>query len=162
EVARITALELGFMDGVTAMPGAAALLAALPPDRWAVVTSSTPPIARGRLAAAGLPEPALLITADDVDRGKPAPDGYLLAAEKLGAAPERCLVFEDAPIGLDAARSAGMRCVGIGLAGPGVLASAADLAAVRVTPPLTVHGPGCVAVDADGRGHADGPGRSLG
>jgi sugar-phosphatase len=138
EVARITEFELSFLSGVTAVPGAAALLACLPADRWAVVTSSTPPVARGRLAAAGLPEPALLITAADVDRGKPAPDGYLLATEKLGVPPERCLVFEDAPIGAAAARAAGIRCVGVGLTGPDVIGSVPDLAAIRVTPTLSV------------------------
>ena len=112
--------------------------AGLPSDRWAVVTSSTPPIARARLAAVGLPEPALLITAEDVDQGKPSPDGYLLAAEKLGVPPRRCLVFEDAAIGAAAARSAGMRCVGVGLAGPDVVATVPDLSPIRVTPQLTV------------------------
>jgi len=142
EVARITELEMSLLSRVTAVPGAVRLLTGLPADRWAVVTSSTPPVARGRLAAVGLPEPALLITAEDVDRGKPAPDGYLLAAEKLGVPPRRCLVFEDAPIGVAAARSAGMRCVGVGLAGPDVVGSVPDLAAVRVTPTLTVSGAG--------------------
>jgi sugar-phosphatase len=133
EVARITALEVDVAGWVTAVPGAAGLLTGLPADRWAVVTSSTPPVALARLAAAGLPEPALLIAADDVDRGKPAPDGYLLAAEKLGVPPGRCLVFEDAAIGAAAARSAGMRCIGVGLAGPGVIGPVPDLTAVVVT-----------------------------
>ena len=52
-----------------------------------------------------------IVGAADVARGKPHPDGFLLAAEKLGAAPPECIVFEDAPLGVEAARNAGMRCV---------------------------------------------------
>jgi len=50
------------------------------------------------------------VTAADVDRGKPDPQCYLLVAERLGVAPDRCLVFEDAIAGIQAARNAGMRC----------------------------------------------------
>ncbi len=66
------------------------------------------PLARARLAAAGLPEPGVLVTADQVARGKPAPDPYLLAAERLGVDPADCLVLEDAPAGIAAGRAAGM------------------------------------------------------
>jgi beta-phosphoglucomutase family hydrolase len=52
-----------------------------------------------------------IVGAADVARGKPHPDGFLLAAEKLGASPQECIVFEDAPLGVEAARNAGMRCV---------------------------------------------------
>ena len=71
-------------DGVVALPGAADVLA-LP--RVAIATSCTAPLARARLAAAGLPEPAVLVTSDQVEHGKPAPDPYLLAAERLGVDP---------------------------------------------------------------------------
>ena len=54
-----------------------------------------------------------IATADDVENGKPAPDVFLLAAERLGVAPENCVVYEDAPAGLEAARRAGMGAVDI-------------------------------------------------
>ena len=103
-------LELQYDDvaDVTAAPGAAELLGEL--DRlglpWAVVTSADPPLARVRLAAAGI-RPALLVTSDDVRAGKPDPEGYLLAAARLGADPGRCLVVEDAEAGVRAGRAAG-------------------------------------------------------
>lgn len=53
----------------------------------------------------------VVITADDVEHGKPAPDMFLLAAKLMGVAPGRCLVFEDGEPGMQAARAAGMKCV---------------------------------------------------
>ena len=103
-------LELQYDDvaDVTAAPGAAGLLGEL--DRlglpWAIVTSADPTLARVRLAAARI-RPPLLVTADDVRVGKPDPEGYLLAARKLGADPRRCLVVEDAEAGVRAGRAAG-------------------------------------------------------
>lgn len=135
EVARIAELDFEVMDTLTAVTGAADLLGTLPPSSWAIVTSGTPPIARARLAAVGLPEPSLVITAADVAHGKPDPEGYLLAAEKLGVPPERCAVFEDAPVGLGAATAAGMRCVGVGVgmavSSPALDAWVDDLSGVR-------------------------------
>jgi sugar-phosphatase len=94
-------------DEIAAMPGAAALLAGLPPDRWAIATSAFGQIARQWLAHAGLPEPAAMVTVDDIEHGKPAPDPYLRAAELLGRDPRRCLVVEDAPAGITAGKAAG-------------------------------------------------------
>lgn len=54
-----------------------------------------------------------LATSDDVTHGKPAPDVFLVAAERIGVAPEGCVVYEDAPAGLEAARRAGMKAVNI-------------------------------------------------
>jgi beta-phosphoglucomutase len=67
------------------------------------------------LAAAGMAEHvAFTVTADDVSRTKPDPEGYLLALERLGGIPAaEVLVFEDTPVGVEAARAAGMRCVGV-------------------------------------------------
>ena len=76
--------------------------------RVAIATSCVAPLARARLAAAGLVVPGVLVSADQVEHGKPAPDCYLLAAERLGVDPAACLVFEDAPAGIAAARAAGM------------------------------------------------------
>jgi sugar-phosphatase len=99
--------------GIVAMPGAAALLARLAPDRIAVVTSCTRRLALARLERAGLPAPAVLVTADMVAAGKPAPDGYLRAAELLGVEPGGCLIIEDTPGGIEAGRAAGMSVVAI-------------------------------------------------
>jgi sugar-phosphatase len=94
--------------GGAALPGAAELLSRAAPGALAVVTSCGASLAAARLRAAGLPEPAILVTADAVRRGKPAPDAYLVAAQALGAEPNDCLVIEDAPAGIRAGRSAGM------------------------------------------------------
>jgi sugar-phosphatase len=99
--------------GVVALPGAADLLARFAPDRVAIVTSCTAPLAAARLRAAGLAAPAVLVTADRLARGKPDPEGYLLAAQELGADPAGCVVLEDAPAGVEAGRAAGMRVVGV-------------------------------------------------
>jgi mannitol-1-/sugar-/sorbitol-6-phosphatase len=100
-------------DGVVALPGAAELLDRFGPDRVAIVTSCTAPLAAARLRAAGLAPPAVLVTADRLDRGKPDPQGYLLAARELAADPADCVVLEDAPAGVEAGRAAGMRVVGV-------------------------------------------------
>ena len=94
--------------GGDALPGAAELLAAAPAGTLAVVTSCGATLAAARLRSAGLSEPACLVTADAVRRGKPAPDAYLVAAQALGADPSSCVVIEDAPAGLRAGRAAGM------------------------------------------------------
>lgn len=111
EVAAVTLAEMEDVGGVEAIAGAAAFLAALPPERWAIVTSASRELAARRLGAAGLPLPASMITAEDVEHGKPAPDCYLLAAERLGVPIADCLVFEDAPAGIAAAESAGARLI---------------------------------------------------
>ena len=94
-------------DGVVALPGAASLLESLPADRWAVATSGSRRLATTRLAHGGLPLPRVLVTAEDVERGKPDPQPYLAAAAALGAEPSRCLVVEDAPAGIAAGKAAG-------------------------------------------------------
>jgi len=100
-------------DGVVAVAGARELLEQTPPGRLAVVTSASAALAASRWPATGLPVPRVLVTADMVSRGKPDPEGYLLAASLLGAAVEECVVLEDAPVGVAAARAAGMRVIGV-------------------------------------------------
>jgi len=107
EAAAITAEEMLDVQGIEPIAGIAGFLAALPAGRWAVVTSAPRELARRRIAAAGLPAPALMIAAEDVTRGKPAPDCFELAAARLGVSARDCLVFEDAPAGIAAAESAG-------------------------------------------------------
>jgi mannitol-1-/sugar-/sorbitol-6-phosphatase len=107
EAAQLTQDEIDDVEGVAAIDGAATFLAALPPERWAIVTSAPRRLAERRLAAAGLAPPPVLVTADDVAQGKPAPDCFLAAADALGVAPADCLVWEDAPAGIAAAEAAG-------------------------------------------------------
>lgn len=113
EVAWLDAAELEDVEGITAVRGALPLLSRLPSTAWAVVTSAGRALAQRRLAAAGLPLPAVLVSSEDVVSGKPAPDGYRLAMERLGRRPTACLAFEDAPPGLQAARTAGLRVVAL-------------------------------------------------
>lgn len=111
EVEALTQAEFDDIKGVEAIDGAAAFLDALPPERWAIVTSSPRRLAIRRLEAAGLPVPLLMITGEDVANGKPAPDCFLLGAERLGQKPQDCLVFEDAPAGIHAAEAAGAKVI---------------------------------------------------
>ena len=99
----------------------------LAPGRLAVVTSCGRALAEARLAGAGLPGPAVLVSADDVRRGKPDPEGYRRAAALLGLEPARCVVVEDAPAGIAAARAAGARTVGVATTHPAEELAEADL-----------------------------------
>jgi sugar-phosphatase len=119
--ADVTALtaELGAMErvrtqGIVPLPGAARLLAALPGDAVALVTSADRILAGIRMNAAGLPMPAIAVTAELVTRGKPDPEGYLKGAANLGVDPEDAVVFEDAPAGIAAGVAAGIRTVAVG------------------------------------------------
>jgi sugar-phosphatase len=106
---RQLSLQYDDLSDVSATPGAHELLGVLA-DRqlpWAVVTSADVPLARARLGAAGI-DPPVLVTVEDVTAGKPDPEGYLLAARRLGVPPEECLVVEDSAPGIDAGRAAGM------------------------------------------------------
>ncbi|MBN8900788.1 HAD-IA family hydrolase [Kaistia sp. MMO-174] len=143
EAEAILQAEIDDVDGVREIGGAAGFLSALPPDRWAVVTSAPRLLAIRRLEAAGLTPPAVFVTADDVTIGKPEPDCYLLAASRLGVAASDCLVFEDAPAGIEAGERAG--------------ASVLVIQATHTAPAATVH-PGVgsydglrVATDTEGR-----------
>ncbi|OQP84075.1 glycerol-3-phosphatase [Rhizobium rhizosphaerae] len=107
EAARITQEEIDDTEGVVPIAGAIEFLKGLPADRWAIVTSSPRALAFARLKAAGVTPPTLLVTAEDVTKGKPAPDCYRLGAERLGVDPADCLVFEDVPAGVLAGESAG-------------------------------------------------------
>jgi mannitol-1-/sugar-/sorbitol-6-phosphatase len=117
---------------VPVLPGARELLGSLPRHGWAVVTSGGAQVAVPRLASAGLPDPPVLVTADDVPAGKPDPAPYATAAAKLGLDPADCLVFEDAPHGVASARAAGARVVALRTTYPDLTADhvIANLAAV--------------------------------
>ncbi|MEP6574696.1 MAG: HAD-IA family hydrolase [Gemmatimonadota bacterium] len=113
EVAWLDGAELVDDEPIPALPGATELLSTLPKERWAIVTSAGRELARRRLASAGLPIPRIMVTSDEVRTGKPAPDGYLMAAAALGEAPWSCVVFEDAPPGIRAGRAAGATVIGL-------------------------------------------------
>ncbi|KQQ50622.1 hypothetical protein ASF68_15385 [Plantibacter sp. Leaf314] len=112
-LARIIEIEAEEVADVIALPGAAEALAALGDDAKAIVTSGTRLIAGNRIAAAGLVRPAVVVTFDDVTKGKPDPEPFLLGRSRLGMEAQPCVVFEDAPAGLAAARAAGCWTVGI-------------------------------------------------
>jgi sugar-phosphatase len=100
-------------DRARAIPGARNCLEQLRENRWGIVTSCGTRFARALIDKAALPQPPLLVTADDVVRNKPAPDGYLYAAARLGLQPQRALVVEDSLHGIAAARQAGMDVVAV-------------------------------------------------
>jgi sugar-phosphatase len=113
EAVRLDELEMEHTGG-DAIAGAGELLRRLPPQSWAIVTSASERVARHRLNCAGLPLPAVLVGAEAVINGKPDPEPYLLGAERLGVPPARCLVFEDAPAGIESALRAGCAVVQVG------------------------------------------------
>jgi mannitol-1-/sugar-/sorbitol-6-phosphatase len=114
EVRRIERREAEDTDAVAVMPGAAELIRSIPERRWCVVTSGTRLLATARLRLAGLPTPRVLVTADEVSKGKPDPEPYLRGAELLGGVkPTECLVIEDAPAGIRAAHAGGMKAIAL-------------------------------------------------
>ena len=113
EAAAIEREEIEATDGLQALPGARELIASVPPERFAIVTSGSRALAEARLRATGLPVPRVLVTAENVEDGKPDPAGYLSAAAQLGVDPAHSLVLEDAPAGVAAGRAAGMTVVAV-------------------------------------------------
>ena len=111
--AEFDAEEIEDRGGVVAVGGSADLLGRLADHEWAVVTSASRALARSRLQMVSLPVPNVLIGADNVENGKPDPEGYLAAARRLGVERRFCVVFEDTVPGLEAARAAGMRGIGV-------------------------------------------------
>jgi sugar-phosphatase len=119
-------MEIEDKDGVTALPGAARLLAQLPDECFAIVTSATRPLAVARLGYAGFPVPRYMVTADDVVHGKPSPEPYLKGAALLGFSPTNCLVFEDTPAGIASARASAMQGIALQTTYPAQELQAAD------------------------------------
>lgn len=107
EAAWITQAEIEDVEGIVEVGRAAEFLTSLPTGQWAIVTSAPRALALRRMAAAGIPEPAVMVTAEDVSAGKPDPAGYRLAARRLGVEVTDCLIFEDAAVGILAAEAAG-------------------------------------------------------
>ncbi|WP_395571602.1 HAD-IA family hydrolase [Streptomyces sp. BK79] len=132
--ARMLAEETADTEGVVAIPGAPEFLASLRGLPHALVTSADVPLSTARMAAAGLAQPDVRVTAESVGASKPDPEGFLKGAAELGAAPADCIAFEDSGAGIAAAKAAGMRVVGVGpragFHGPDVVVE--DLTRVRV------------------------------
>ncbi len=108
-------IEAADTDGITALPGAIALLQHLDESGipWAIVTSGSVPVAHARHRATGLPTPKVFVTAEQVTRGKPEPDAYLLGAQMLRLAPQECVVVEDAPAGVLSGLAAGCHVIAV-------------------------------------------------
>ena len=113
ETREIEGQEAHDFEGVFAMPDAVELLRSIPEGLWGVVTSGPRYLQSERLKHCGLPVPKVFVTADDVVNGKPDPEPYLKGAAQLGFSPAECLVIEDAPAGIAAARAAGMKVIGL-------------------------------------------------
>jgi len=131
-------LEIEDTEGITVLPGVLELLAALAPNRWTVVTSATEPLARVRMAAAGIPVPKRFISAEVVTHGKPHPQPFLAGAALLGLAPQECVVFEDSSSGAKAGRAAGCIVVATTFSHPADSLAAAhylieDVTGIKVT-----------------------------
>lgn len=128
--------ELTETRGITEVPGARRLLTRLSNSRVAIVTSAPRALAEVRLAAARIPLPGILVCGDDVEHGKPDPEGYATAARHLGLTPDRCLVVEDAEAGIQAGLAAGARVLVVGAGRSGAdatLPHVDDLTAVSAT-----------------------------
>jgi sugar-phosphatase len=133
-LALIDKIEISGAGTTRPVPGAMELVRGLPKAQWAVVTSASDALVRARFAGAGLPVPEVLVTGGDISDGKPAPDGYLLAAARLEVPTSACVVFEDSATGVAAGRAAGAGYV-IGVGEPALETDAApvvrDLRGIR-------------------------------
>lgn len=132
EVASLEANEAMTSEGIYEIPGARELLEGLPHGSWAIVTSGIRPVAQLRLDLMKLPSPAVMICANEIERGKPDPEGYLAAAAGLRRGADECVVIEDAPAGIEAAHAAGMPVIAIATTYPADQLSAADAVVERL------------------------------
>jgi mannitol-1-/sugar-/sorbitol-6-phosphatase len=140
--------EIADLAGVVPLPGAVALLASLPPDRWTIVTSCTRRLAEIRIKAAGLPLPTRMVTSTDITHGKPHPEPYLKGASLLGFPAAQCVVIEDAPAGIRAGKSAAARVIALQTTAPPaalreagadwILNNCADIRVISSRPGLTL------------------------
>ena len=133
EVVELEAGEAMKTDGIYEIESARDLIERLPAGRWAVVTSGIRAVAEFRLRHTRLPVPSVMICADEIVRGKPDPEGYLVAAGRLNEAPADCIVIEDAPLGIAAARAAGMPVIAIASTYPEEQLTGADAVVERLS-----------------------------
>lgn len=132
ELARLEELESTDTRGVTVTPGALEFVEQLPAHSWGIVTSGSPAVANSRIEATHFPRPKVFVTADQIARGKPAPDPFLRGAELLGLEPAEILAFEDADPGIKSANSAGMAVVSVGCAHELARTSIRDFSQLRL------------------------------
>jgi len=140
--------EIADLAGVIPLPGALALLASLPPDRWTIVTSCTRRLAEVRIQAAGLPLPARMVTSTDITHGKPHPEPYLKGVSLLGFPAAQCVVLEDAPAGIRSGKSAAAKVIALKTTAPPaalrdagadwILNNCADIRVISSAPNLTL------------------------
>lgn len=149
EVAWLESAELQDTAGLVALPGAAAALDAVPDSRRALVTSGGRALALLRMHAAGLSIPSVVVTADDVKTGKPAPDGYELAARRLGWAPGDCVVVEDTPPGVAAGRAAGSKVIALTTTFLSSALTEADMIVATLARIRIVQQPACLRIEVD-------------
>jgi sugar-phosphatase len=133
EVASLEANEAMSTDGIHEIEGAREILEQLPPGSWAIVTSGIRAVAEHRIVYTRLPTPRVMICAEEIEHGKPHPEGYLTAAARLGRAPGECIVIEDAPPGIEAAHAAGMRVIAIASTYSRARLTAADAIVERIS-----------------------------
>ncbi len=149
EVWELENREADDQEGVDIMPGAVELVRSIPEGRWGVVTSGTRLLASARLRYGGLPIPKILVTAEDVTNGKPHPEPYLKGAELMGVNPADCLVIEDAPAGIQAARAGGMKVIGMTSTYPAARLNEADFVVQKLPQiQVTLDGVGVLVVRA--------------
>jgi sugar-phosphatase len=141
ELRIIEDLEVEDNEGLVVLPGVREMIAALPKDSWALVTSATERLARSRLAFAGIAIPNHFVTAETVSHGKPHPEPYQRGAALLGVAAEQCLVVEDAPAGVAAGKAAGCRVLAVLTTHPAATLMAADWRVATLAEVLTTGGP---------------------
>jgi len=150
ELAVLAASESTTSEGIYEIEGARALLEQLPPRGWGVVTSGIRAVAEFRVHHTGLPSPPVMICADEIAHGKPDPEGYLLAAARLGRSPEECVVVEDAPAGIESAQAAGMRVIAIAVTYARARLSDADAIVSRLTDLRIAHNGDEIDIDVPG------------
>lgn len=113
EVANLERIETTMMQGLFPVPGAQTLLGALAPNQWAIVTSGSAKVALARMSYCTIPTPTVFVTANDITAGKPAPDGYLIAAQRLHVRPSACIVVEDTRAGIASGKAGGMTVIAV-------------------------------------------------
>lgn len=133
ELKIIEDFEIEDTGDLVVLPGVCDLIDRLPGDRWTVVTSATERLARVRLAAARVPVPERLVTAETVQEGKPSPAPYLAGAALLGLPPQDCVVFEDSASGVAAGHAAGCTVIATTFSHPTERLEAADYVITDLT-----------------------------
>jgi mannitol-1-/sugar-/sorbitol-6-phosphatase len=113
EARRLEEFDAEDLKGIFVLPGTQQLIASLPAGTWTIATSASERLMRRRLHSVGISIPRQVITADQVNRGKPHPEPFENGARILGLAPSDCLVIEDAPSGIEAGKAAGCKVLAV-------------------------------------------------